>query len=110
MKRILVTGGSGFLGRHLIARLSPEVSAVRAVARYGLGCPVWPRNVEIMKADVLDGNALKAAAADCDTIFHLAGRSHVLSEVHSDEALYQSVNVEGTRNVLEGGITAGFRS
>jgi nucleoside-diphosphate-sugar epimerase len=110
MKRVLITGGSGFIGRYLIARLSPEVSAIRAVARDGLGRPVWPHNVEMIKANVLDVNAVKAAAASCDTIFHLAGRVHALSEVHSDEALYQSVNVEGTRNVLEGAIAGGARS
>jgi len=110
MKWVLITGGSGFIGRYLIARLSPEVSAVRAVARYGLGSPVWPHNVEIIKADVLDVNALKAAAAGCDTIFHLAGRAHAFSEVHSDDALYESTNVEGTRNVLEGAIAGGARS
>jgi nucleoside-diphosphate-sugar epimerase len=52
---------------------------------------------------------MKIAAAGCDTVFHLAGRVHALSEIADDQALYDSVNVEGTRNVLAAAIACGVK-
>ena len=52
---------------------------------------------------------MKQAAAGVDTIFHLAGKTHALSEVEQDESAYRSINVDGTRNVLEGAVSGSAR-
>jgi nucleoside-diphosphate-sugar epimerase len=52
---------------------------------------------------------MKKAAAGASLVFHLAGRSHALSEWGEDDAAYRPVNVEGTRNVLEGAIAGGVQ-
>ncbi|MEO5657930.1 MAG: NAD-dependent epimerase/dehydratase family protein [Nitrospiria bacterium] len=110
MKSVFVTGASGFIGNHLVSGLLRENCIARLLVHDSSRWMVWPADVEVVVGDIRDVRDMKAAIAGCDTIFHLAGRAHALSEVHSDEALYQSVNVEGTRNVLEAAIAGGARS
>ena len=105
----LVTGASGFIGQHMVSRLLRERSEVRALVRPGGNLPDWGRHVDVVEGDVQDFHAMKQATAGVDTIFHLAGKTHALSEVEQDEATSRNVNVDGTRNVLEGAVTDGAR-
>ena len=66
-----------------------------------------PSLVEWVEGDIRDAAKLKEATAGADVIFHLAGRTHALSEAAEDDAAYHAVNVEGTRNVLEGANAGG---
>lgn len=52
---------------------------------------------------------MKRATASADTVFHLAGKTHALSEVEQGETVYHNVNVSGTRNLLEGAVAGGAR-
>ena len=79
------------------------------MVRPGANRPDWGRNVDVVEGDVQDFHAMKQAAAGVDTIFHLAGKTHALSEVGQDESAYRSINVDGTRNVLEGAVAGGAR-
>jgi nucleoside-diphosphate-sugar epimerase len=107
MSRALVTGAGGFIGRHLIERLRHDGYAVRALVREA-GCPGdWPVGVEVVAGDVRDPQAMKAAAAGCRAIFHLAGKAHALTEVQGDEEVYRAVNTEGTRHIMEGAVAGG---
>ncbi len=109
VNRFLVTGATGFIGRHLLERLWHEGYAIRALVHdhaYDLGLP---EKVEIVVGDVRDPQAMRTATAGCHTVFHLAGKVHALSEERGDEEKYRSVNVDGTRNVLEGAAAGGVR-
>jgi UDP-glucose 4-epimerase len=105
MRRAVVTGASGFVGRHLVRRLCEERWRVRGLTRHPAGPTRWPDDVEIVAADVCEPAGLKAALTSCDTVFHLAARVHESSEGSGAE--YQAVNVEGTRNVLSAATEAG---
>ena len=107
--QVLVTGAGGFIGQHLVQRLSCDGYQVRASVRRLNPQTVFPAGVEVVEGDVRDRSAMKAVAARCEIIFHLAGKAHAIRERHTDERDYQTVNVEGTRNVLEGGIAGGVR-
>jgi nucleoside-diphosphate-sugar epimerase len=109
MNRVLVTGASGFIGKHLCERLSQDGYGLRVLVRPGSERFELPRDGDAVIADIRDASAMKAAASGCATVFHLAGRVHALSEVEGDEAAYQFVNVEGTRNVLAGASACGVR-
>jgi len=109
VKQVLVTGAGGFIGRHLVDRLLRGKCGVRALVRPRAGRPDWGQKVNVVEGDVQDFQAMKLATVGVDTVFHLAGRAHALSEVHQDEAVYRSVNVEGSRHVLEGVIAGGAR-
>jgi nucleoside-diphosphate-sugar epimerase len=107
--KALVTGAGGFIGRHLVERLIRDGHAVRALVReVGRGVE-WPSAVEVVVGDVRDPQAMKKAIAGCEAVFHLAGKAHALSEVREDEAGYRTINVDGTRNVLEGAVAEGAR-
>ena len=107
MKVILVTGGSGFLGRHLIRKLldkypNSEVRAVsrseNAIQRLLIGC--HSRRLIPIVGDIRDVNSLKNAVRDADTIVHLAAMKHIdLCEIHPIEAI--TTNVIGTKNLLD---------
>ena len=109
VKQACVTGANGFIGRYLIERLLRGGCAVRALVRDGSRRLDWPRCVEVVVGEVSDASLMKTAAVGCDTIFHLAGKTHALSEVGQDESAYRSINVDGTRNVLEGAVAGGAR-
>jgi nucleoside-diphosphate-sugar epimerase len=105
MTRVLVIGGSGFIGRALTRRLADLGREVRSAARRkdsGGGCA----GILAVEADVQDRAAIGRAADSVDTVFHLAGRVHALDEVTGSGDIYQRANVEGTRNVLEAAVAA----
>ena len=114
MKRALVTGGAGFIGQHLVRHLVQKGYQVRVLMRSSSSLrpslhSALPSVVEWVEGDVRDAAKMKEATAGADVIFHLAGRAHTLSEAAEDDAAYHAVNVEGTRNVLEGAVAGGVQ-
>lgn len=96
--RILVTGATGFVGRHLAARLAACGHAVGAMAHDSI--EVAP-GVESLVVDVRDGAAVRAAVAAFapDRVAHLAALSHV-GESWRRIPDYYAVNVRGAENVF----------
>ena len=96
--RVLVTGGSGFLGPYLIGHLAARGDRVLALA---LDPGPLPPGTPFVSADVRDREALARAVAaeEPEAIVHLAGLSHV-GESWKRMADYFDVNVIGTENVV----------
>jgi uncharacterized protein YbjT (DUF2867 family) len=88
---IAVTGGTGFVGRHLIARLLVQGEQVRTLARH----PAGIEGAEVLQGDVTDPTSLAAVFDGCDSAIHLVG---VIQEV--GDQTFRAVHVEGTRNVI----------
>ncbi|HEY2152997.1 MAG TPA: NAD-dependent epimerase/dehydratase family protein [Vicinamibacterales bacterium] len=96
MRRIAVTGATGFIGRHLVARLITRGDEVRAIVRPGspaLDRLPLPPGVVVIRA-ALNEASLGDAFRDADIVVHLAG---VVSSVR--DQTFQEVNVDGTRAV-----------
>lgn len=102
--KYLVTGATGFLGRHLVRTLLDEGHAVVAlVRRKGADLPGGVTQVE---GDILDQASIEAALAGCEGVFHCAGK--VSRKPEDAETLYK-LHVEGTKNVTAACIARGVR-
>jgi UDP-glucose 4-epimerase len=105
-RRILVTGGSGFIGRHAVAELSRAGAHVRVVDLK----PHPDPDVEIVVGDMADLDVLEAAfAGGADAVVHLAAVTSVLRSLERPELTF-TTNVAATHALLEAARAAGVRS
>jgi nucleoside-diphosphate-sugar epimerase len=106
-KRVLITGGTGFVGGWLAERLQTESSVqVVALARHPeKGRWLADQGVEIISGDVTDPGSLENAVAGCDIVFHTAAW---VSEKGTQSQI-NAVNVTGTKNVIRAAKVAGVK-
>jgi len=105
--RVLVTGGTGFVGGLLLARLVREGRQVRALVRRPGDRERLPTpEVELALGDLDDEEALARAADGCEIVYHVAGMNQLC--LPDPTPLYQ-VNVAGTRRLLQAAQRAGVR-
>jgi nucleoside-diphosphate-sugar epimerase len=110
---ILVTGGAGFIGSHLVERLiASGHGPVRVLDNFHQGCKenlasCWDR-IEFLTGDVRSAQFVRDALREVGVIFHLAAQSNVLGAEHDMEYSF-STNVIGTLNVLRAARDAGAK-
>lgn len=109
-KRVLVTGGGGFIGSHLVERLVQLGAQTRALVRYNsAGSWGWldhseaKDDVEVILGDLRDQDSLERAVRGSDVVFHLAALIAIPYSYHAPMS-YVRTNVEGTLNVLQSAI------
>jgi uncharacterized protein YbjT (DUF2867 family) len=101
---ILVTGGTGFVGGHVVHELRGRDLPVRCLVRdlrRGAKLAAW--DCELVEGDVTDPGSLRAAVAGVDTIIHLVG----IRQGRREE--FQRIMVGGTRDLLAAAKDAGVR-
>jgi len=107
----LVTGGSGFIGSHVVDRLVAEDASVvvfdNRVREDNLGAALPSGRVRTVEGDVTDPAAVRAAADGVSGIFHMAVLP--LGPCSEDPRRCVEVNVDGTLNVLEAARDVGAR-
>ena len=103
--RVLVTGGAGFIGSHVVDKLRDHG---HEPVIYDLRRSPWPEHadVETVIGQVTDAVALAAALESCDAVAHLAAVADV-NDVHAEPHDAEQVNARGTAAVLEGARLAG---
>ena len=95
---VLVTGGSGFIGRHVVSALVARKKPVRVLVRQSeAAASLASLGAEPIVGDMLDATAVRRAAAGLRAVFHLAGRLFAPG-VPSDS--YERLHVEGTVSLL----------
>ena len=105
-RRVLVTGGSGFIGRHVVSQLTADGAQVRVVDLQLHADP----SVDIVVGDIADPEVLaRAFDGGFDSIVHLAAVTSVLKSVQQPELTFRT-NVIGTNALLEAGRAAGVTS
>ena len=103
--RVAITGGTGFVGRHLAARLSAHghevVLVARGVDRRDEASRKLPRTT-FVSASLTDAALLREAFPGCEAVAHCAGINRELGE-----QTYRTVHIEGTRTVVAAAQAAG---
>lgn len=110
--RILVTGGTGFVGSHVTRQLLAKGHQLRLLVRspdkarqyyqsFDLPMP------ELFKGDVTDAESVQQALGTCDALVHAAAGTPI--SLPAKEQLF-AVNVEGTKNVIGGAVAAGLKA
>lgn len=95
MARALVTGATGFIGRHLVERLAKDGTDVRCLVHQNEQAGRLPvPGVELVRGNVTVLDSLVEAVRGVDIVYHLAGRTLALSAGE-----FHQVNAEGSRNL-----------
>jgi UDP-glucose 4-epimerase len=107
-RRILVTGGAGFVGATVVRQLAEAGQRVRVLDNYSTGDAAHLAGVdaEQIEGDIRDADALDAALAGVDAVVHLAAAGSVIMSI-ADPAANFDVNVLGTFRVLDAARRAG---
>ncbi len=104
--RVVVTGGSGFLGSHVADALS---EAGHAVTIFDVRPSPWRRDDQReVVADILDLEALSAALSEADAVYHLAGMAGIADAARHPRRATE-LNVIGTLNALEASVEQGIQ-
>jgi UDP-glucose 4-epimerase len=110
--RVLVTGGAGFIGSHLVRACLEAGESVRVLDDFSSGkrenLAAVARDVEVIEASVVDAAALERAARGCEVVYHQAAIASVPRSVE-DPAGTHAVNASGTVHALEAAHRAGAR-
>lgn len=101
MERVLVTGGTGFVGRATVRLLLENGFAVRVLSRGTWPFTPHPR-LERCNGSMTNGVSLRAATEECDAVVHLAARKN-------DERDSEAVNVGGTETLFSAAKRAGVK-
>ncbi len=100
MKRVLITGGAGFIGSNLADRLVADVE-VAILDNFSTGRREWVNPAaELFEGDVLDTDVLREAMRGCDTVFHLQANADVRHGLERTRVDLEQ-NTIATSNVLE---------
>jgi nucleoside-diphosphate-sugar epimerase len=98
MQRVLITGATGFIGRHLVQVMTRQGLHVRALVRSAAQAQVARGDgAEPQRGDLDDVESIKRASEGCDTCIHLAGLTRARNEAQAMRA-----NAQGVVRVAEG--------
>ncbi|MDP4012382.1 MAG: NAD-dependent epimerase/dehydratase family protein [Candidatus Nanoarchaeia archaeon] len=97
MKTALVTGATGFIGRHLVKELLKQGYKIKVLARNLKST----EDIEVIKGDITNPNSLKGITTGVDYVFHLAALTNTPQGTRNPYALFRKINVQGTVNLLK---------
>ncbi len=104
---ILITGGAGFIGSHLVRRLVERGERVRVFDLPGVPAAHLPLDrIELVRGNIRDRAAVRKAVTGCREVYHLAANPHLWTQRRDH---FLQVNYLGAVNVLEAALAAGAR-
>lgn len=109
--KVLITGGTGFIGSRLAIRCAEDGHQVAVLGREDASeveiesrKSLANRGIDVIVGSVTDRDRMFEITSDKNVVFHLAAAQH---EMNVPDEVFRNVNVEGTRNMLEACIEAG---
>jgi nucleoside-diphosphate-sugar epimerase len=105
-EEILVTGGSGLVGKELLKQLSTQGKKIKAIYNKTVLPDFKNDNITSVKCDILDISRLNEFMQGITHVYHCAG---VVSHNKKDRDEVYAVNIEGTTNVVNAAINAGVK-
>jgi nucleoside-diphosphate-sugar epimerase len=105
MKKVLITGATGFIGSHLVKRIIQDGNDVRILALPGdeKAADYDKNGIDVVYGDIADEKAVGMAVSDIQVVYHLAG---IVSD-WAPKQLYKTVNIQGTENICRCAIQNG---
>jgi len=104
---ILITGATGYLGSKLTQILADRGESIRLLNRSDSKVKAFDRpEITIVRGDIKNKESLKRAMQGVNRVYHMAAYARLWSR---DPLIYQTINVEGTRNVLDAAMEAGIK-
>jgi nucleoside-diphosphate-sugar epimerase len=104
MTTVAITGGTGFIGRHVIAALTGSGQSLRLLMRNPAPGTLSCGNAEIIRGTLADRDALARLVDGADTVIHCAGAIGA-----ADRSAFASANIDGTRALAAAAAAAGVR-
>jgi len=104
-KKCLVTGGSGFVGTHLVKKLLELGNSVRVLDITEPDKSI-ATNVEFCNVDIRNMNDVKKTCKDIDYVFHTVA----LVPIAKADRIFDEVNAGGTKNIIEASVHHGVQS
>lgn len=112
-ENVLVTGGTGFIGSHLVEALVRTGRRVKCLVRNSSNTTFLEKiGVDLIPGDLMDRTSLDKAVHGVDTIYHLAAQVRPLvslSRLSDYNRLYTSVNLDGTKNLVKACLVSGIK-
>ncbi len=101
-RTVLVTGGTGFIGRRLVTELLRQGARVRVLSRSAPepAVPWASSEVEWLRGDMQDAASLERACKGIHTLFHLAGCAHQLDSFDAGDTSHRDITEKGTLHLL----------
>lgn len=96
-RRVFVTGGSGFVGQAAVRELLAKNRSVRALV-HSRSIEIAADELELVKGQLLDADALDKGMLGCDAVVHLVG---IIMEKPGKGVTFERMHVEATRHVVE---------
>jgi len=96
--KVFVTGGTGFVGREILAQLLQAGHTVRALVREGSTAKLdEPGKIDVYPGDITDAASLAGALEGCDAVIHLVG---IIREFPGRGITFEKMHVSATENIL----------
>ena len=105
--KYLITGATGFIGPHLIKKLVAEGRFCRCLVRNSSKTePLKKLGAELVEGDITRADTLLGIAGGMDRVIHMATLGH-MSNYTTTESMFETVNVQGTKNVMQEALRGG---
>lgn len=104
--KLFLTGSTGFIGNALVRRLLNVADKIHLLIRPESSFHFHHPKIQIFRGGLADPSVLREGMRGCDGLFHLAARVGVYAK---DPLLFDRINVQGTRNIIDAAIKTGVK-